>query len=217
MIGKKYSNWTVLDYSHFDERTYYCNNRKKVRKSKDHFLKVVCKCGVVKNVRPYQLRAGKSKGCGCEGNHTKTQFVRTHGKTNTRIYRIYCGMKERCYSKNNKDYQKYGGRGITICDEWLNDFETFYEWAQSNGYSDDYSIDRIDNNESYKPSNCRWTDAKKQSNNRRSSIFLEFKNQKYTITEWSRILNVKADTLHRRKRNGWTDEEVITIPIGGRR
>ena len=217
MIGKQYGNWTVISYSHFKERTYFCNTRKKMRNSKEHFLKVKCKCGVVRTVRPQPLKSGKSKGCGCEGNHTKTQFKSTHGKTNTRLYRIFLNMKERCYDEKSKDFKRYGSRGIKICDEWLNDFEAFYDWSMSNGYKNNLSIDRINNDGDYHPKNCRWADGRVQSNNRRSSVFLEYKEKRLTVTEWARLLNVKADTLHRRKRNGWTDEEIITIPIGGRR
>ena len=216
MIGRQYGNWTVLSYSHFKKKSFFDNTRNKRRYGKEHFLKVKCKCGVIRTVRPSPLKSGKSKGCGCEGNYTKTQFVKTHGKTNTRLYRIYRNMKERCYKESCKDFLRYGGRGIKICNEWLSDFQNFYDWSMSNGYTDELSIDRINNDENYSPDNCRWTDEVTQSNNRRSNIKLTYDNKTLTTTEWARILNVKADTLHNRKRLGWSDEKIISTPVGGK-
>lgn len=217
MIGKQYNNWTVLDYSHFNERSFFDKTRNKRRYAKEHFLKVECKCGTIRNVRPAPLKNGKSKGCGCDGNYTETQFKKKHGLTNSRLYKIYSGMKSRCYKDWDKDYKNYGDRGIAVCNDWLKDFSNFHKWALKNGYKEDLTIDRIDNNGNYSPENCRWTTIINQSNNKRNNIYITYQNKTKTATEWSRELKVNADTLHNRKRLGWSDDEIISTPIGGRR
>lgn len=136
-----------------------------------------------------------------------------HGLKHTRLYAIWCGIKYRCYNKNHSRYEDYGGRGITVCDQWKNDFKSFYDWAMSNGYSDDLTIDRIDNDGNYEPSNCRWADDLTQANNSRHCHEIEFNGETHSISEWARITGISRTTLNSRIfQYGWTTEEALTRP-----
>ena len=119
----------------------------------------------------------------------------------SRLCRIYLHIKDRCYNPNCNSYKNYGARGITICDVWRTDFNSFKTWAISNGYSDALSIDRIDNNKGYSPDNCRWATKKEQCNNRRSNHLLTYKGQTKSLAEWCREL----------KLNYWTTKSRINV------
>lgn len=139
-----------------------------------------------------------------------------HGKKHTRLYRIWLQMKNRCYNTRTKRYPDYGGRGIKVCDEWLHDFQAFWDWSMTHGYADDLSIDRIDNNGSYTPDNCRWVTQFVQANNSRHCRMLTFKGETHSVSEWSRITGISRHTLSNRIHvYGWSVEKTLTVPNGG--
>lgn len=141
----------------------------------------------------------------------------THGKSDTRLYRIYCGIKQRCKNSNSKDFHNYGARGIELCMEWDDSFENFFAWAMNNGYKDKLSIDRIDNNGNYCPTNCRWATVKKQARNRRTNHNVTINGVTRTAIEWAETNGIKKQTILSRLRRGWSGEEILSAPRGAKR
>lgn len=176
-----------------------------------------CDCGKDTLVSSHSLKVGHCKSCGCykidvNRKQGKQQFTK-HGKSDSRIYNIWCGMKQRCYDTNCNTYSNYGGRGITICDEWKNDFKSFYDWSMGNGYREDLTIDRINVNGNYEPNNCRWCTALEQSNNRRSNHLVIYKGVEMTVKQLSELCNMKYHTLLGRLLKGWDVEYAVNQPI----
>jgi len=137
----------------------------------------------------------------------------THGKTGTKVYRAWKAMRSRCLNPNAGNFEDYGGRGITVCDRWVDSFENFYA-DMGDPPSWEYSLDRINCEGNYTPSNCRWADYETQCNNKRSSHFVEFKGVKLSLSQWERRLGLKPFTLTQRlTKLGWTIERALTTPI----
>lgn len=172
-----------------------------------------CDCGNWCLVASSNLRKNHTQSCGCLQRERTAEALTTHGQAHTRIYNIWNMMVARCHRKNTKGYPEYGGRGITVCDEWRNSFQSFYLWAMANGYNDELSIDRVDNDKGYFPDNCRWATKYVQSNNKRSNRTIEYKGETHTVAEWAKIFGIKYATLRKRFVSGWNAEEAFHTPV----
>lgn len=167
-----------------------------------------CDCGNTPIVRGCNLKSGLTKSCGCEKVDHPTQLK--HGGKGTRLYKIWKSMRTRCNNPNDKNYRYYGGRGISICREW-NDFKAFKDWAMTNGYGDNLTIDRINNNGNYCPENCRWADSTTQANNTRRNHFIEYNGERHTLSEWSRITGISYQKIKDRiNKCGWDIKKALT-------
>ena len=160
--------------------------------------KCFCDCGNSAIISEGELRRGVRKTCGCgTGCGHIVEGARNHGLSRTRLYRIWAGMKRRCFSPKCEKYPLYGERGITVCKEWMN-FKPFYDWAYSNGYTDTLSIDRIDSNGNYEPSNCRWATSSEQVRNTRANKWFSYNGETHLLCDWARKVDVSPETIKRR-------------------
>lgn len=182
IVGEKFGKLTVV------EKIGTKGDKNKTRQT----WLCKCECGGDRIVDTDSLKSGKTTSCGCRN--------KTHGMSQTRLYRIWSKMKQRTLNPKNNRYSNYGGRGIAICDEWLT-FDSFKEWALLNGYSDDLSIDRIDVNGNYEPSNCRWTDNLTQANNKRTNVYYTHNGETLTFTQWCRKLNIDKEMARNKIRH----------------
>lgn len=162
----------------------------------------ICDCGNYTIVSGTHLRNGHVQSCGC----LKEEQER-HG--NTRLAHIWRNMIARCYNPNSKSYKNYGAKGITVCDSWKNDFKIFEKWAYKNDYSDNLTLDRIDNSKGYEPINCRWVSYKKQNNNRTNNVLWDYKGETHTISEWADITRISVKKLYNRRAKGWNIDRIL--------
>lgn len=207
-IGKKYGKLQIvsLDYK---KQKYAKNGRK------DGFLyyfKCLCECGNYTVVNLHDLTSHHTQSCGCYQKDQTSKSNKTHGLKNSPVFYIWTSMKQRCLNPNNRAYKNYGGRGITVCDEWKDDFKAFYDWAMANGYKEKLSIDRIDVNGNYEPSNCRWATRRIQSRNTRKNIIVEYKDEKLCLKDLAVKYNIDYKLLHKRFKKGWSIEKALTTP-----
>lgn len=197
LSGKRFGKLVAISIDHTGnyKRTYW---------------NCVCDCGGKRIVSGDHLRSGDVTDCGCFRMHTANW--KKHGMCNSRLYTIWSLMKERCFNPKRKEYVNYGGRGISVCEEWL-DSSKFIEWALNNGYSENLTIDRIDNNGDYCPDNCRWITKKEQMNNRRNNHYIIYKGCKKTISQMAEENGLSYSQLSKRLKLGWSIERAISEPI----
>lgn len=177
-----------------------------------------CDCGNEKVVDAHALRRGKTKSCGCLHKEKMTKMKTTHGLHKTRLYQVWNDMKFRCNSEKSHNYKNYGGRGIRVCEEWQNSYESFRTWALANGYDETAirgicTLDRIDVNGNYEPGNCRWITTQEQQSNKRDTVFIEFGAERHTMKQWAEITGISVDAIRYRLKKGWPIERVLTEPL----
>lgn len=171
-----------------------------------------CDCGKECIVKASSVKSGTTSSCGCLAHDILMERNCKHNCVYLPIYKCYHNMISRCTNKNTTHYKDYGGRGIKICDEWLDKdfgFKNFYDWAMKNGYNEELTIDRIDFNGNYEPNNCRWATIKQQANNKRNNVFVEYDGKKYSIAELSDVFSLNYDRTLSRHHKGWTPSELV--------
>ena len=193
-IGNKYGYWSVKDIKHKNNSGHY-----------RLYFTCICECGKEKEVRADTVLNGTSTNCGCKKNYKKI-----HGLTKTRLYNIWGDMKQRCLNAKSKEYHRYGGRGIKICSEWVNCFENFYNWSFKNGYSDELTIDRINNDGNYEPNNCRWVTTKEQKRNWSRNIFITYKGETKCVQDWCEKFGLHNNVVCNRYRKGFPLDMVFS-------
>lgn len=201
-LGKKANHLTVIGIA------------ERLPEDRWWYLKCRCDCGNETRITPSQFNRKVVKSCGCL---KRTLHGSYDGCTKHPLYGAWKNMLNRCENPDNRNYHHYGGRGITVCDEW-HEFSNFIKWSDSvGGKPNGYSLDRIDNNGNYCPENCRWANTKTQSNNKRDNVVLTFNGQSKTLSEWSEITGIKRGVLQHRYQRGWSTSDILTTPVNGKR
>ena len=184
---------------------------KQVGYNNNNGAKWLCKCVCGNTIVTYSsaLRRGVSKSCGCLNQELRLSRKK-HGMHKTKLYSAWSHMKQRCFNPKCKSYENYGGRGITVCKEWTDSFEAFRDWAFDNGYSEELTLDRIDNNGNYTPDNCRWASMAVQERNKRNNHYVTFNGEMMTMSECARKAGVSRNSLnHRIQRKNMTADEAV--------
>ena len=203
LTGKRFGRLNVLKNIGFK---HY--GKKRVRKVPLFLCQ--CDCGSVCECSETVLVKGYAKSCGCLKREILNEEKTTHKLSNTKLYRVWSSMKDRCYREECKSYKNYGGRGICVCDEWKNDFKAFHDWAIANGYRDGLTIERKDVNGNYEPGNCCWIPKSEQSKNRRNVHLITYNGVTKTLSDWSRHLKVDRGTIRKYEKKYGSGQVAIT-------
>lgn len=202
LIGKNFGRLKVLS---FEGRN----------KQYDSLWSCKCECGKIKIIRGGVLKNKHTQSCGCLKKERLIDSRTTHGliKDNYKLYKVWIGIKQRCNNVNSKSYSKYGGCGIKVCDEWENNFLSFYNWSIVNGYKEGLTIERSNVKGNYEPFNCTWIPKSLQSRNRTCSVLLNFNGQTKNASDWSDITGIPSKVITQRIRRGWSTEKTLTTKI----
>lgn len=198
LTGQRFNRFVVIGYE--GEHVFPCGKTTSLWK---------CRCDCGKVVVKMREAVKKDYSCGCMKKERQKQSSTIHGGSNTKLYGVWQTMKNRCYNKNVATFPNYGGRGIKVCDEWNDDFASFKMWADESGYKDGLTIERINNDGNYEPSNCRWATIMEQSHNKRNNHYVEYKGRCYTLAELGRLVGVDRRTIADRLKRGLSVEEAI--------
>lgn len=199
-IGKKYNNLTVIEYGARDSM-----GRMRVL--------CMCDCGNIKSYDMYSVKSGNTKSCGCFRSTIAKNKMTKHGMSNTRLFKTWVQMRQRCSCETSKKYKYYGGRGIFVCNEW-EEFNNFYEWSKESGYNDELTIERIDVNGNYCPENCTWIKSELQQRNKRSNVKIEYNGETKILKDWCNDLNLNYKLSSGRLKAGWSVERTFSNNYG---
>lgn len=194
-VGDRFGRWHVISAV------------PKLKPGGHNLWRCKCECGQLGIVQAATLRNGRSRSCGCYAGKVST----THGQTKTPEYKSWCGMKERCLNSRATGFKRYGGRGIQVCDRWLTSFENFLA-DMGRRPSVHHTLDRLDNNGHYEPSNCQWATASQQASNRRSTRFITFQHKRLPLKAWCKLLDIRYSTTRDRLERGWPIHEAFSHP-----
>ena len=205
LTGQRFGRLTVRSYSHSNDAAYW---------------NCVCDCGNTSVVKGTSLRYGSTKSCGCgQKEQAVKNVIASAAKRNLgykhrlRLQGVLHGMRARCLNQSDKRWDRYGGRGITICAEWLAGNRAFYAWAMANGYEPGLEIDRIDFNGNYCPENCRFVTDKVQANNTSRNHYVTWNGETLTVAQWADRIGVRSQALQHRFSRGWPLERAMTQPF----
>lgn len=195
-IGRRYGRWTVIAFDSYVRNVMIWVCR--------------CDCGNIRSVPNSNLQSGSSQSCGCLSRELSSKRLTRHGKSRSRVYRIWGGMVGRCTNPNDPAWKHYGGRGIEVCDRWL----TFSNFIEDMGDPPDgLTIERIDNDKGYSPDNCHWATMLEQQNNRRNNVVLEVNGRQQTISQWAREKHLSRQLIQYRLAAGWAIDDAVNQPV----